>query len=900
MGQHPSTTEPKLIDLRFALRRCIAKTALADIYWANDMHNTTHENPEKNVLLLLVTAPFAQQEGFARAWQQTLSRPAPPSSAYPTIISYGQDAGQYWIALDNINGELISERINELDERGLPLDSALYILENISHALSGVQAGPFGHLEPGAIQKTDDGYVILNAPLVKVLQQLPDSGRTPGNRLALHSAYISPSVAVGDTPVTEDDTFSAAALLYALLAGESPFGEQSSLTAVTHDFKPAYLKKLNKKTWEELSSALAFQRKPRAENPDKLLAALRKTNKHKILFPATVLAALGLIGFGIYHLSSKVGDFIQPPANQQQAIAPQPTLPATTDSLAEETVPAIPETTAETPDAAQEVTETAEVAEPAETPATEVVTTQAEPEQQAEPETNDSQISEIELVDEPEINEPEQEQTAARENPAPASEPETTTVTNTANTAAEDKTATEAAEKAQQLADLLEQAKAAVADNQTGDSSKIAGTLVLLRRINQLDENNEQAAELLNTMLENTLNNAEQFIDNNEFEQAQTRLSDSDKIIREFMVSGQLQRQVKLESKLTLSRQEQAQANELLAKARAALQADKLSKDDAEDDYALLHLNNLMFKQPDNQEGLALLEQVAGRRQQAAREALDRGELEQAGTYLAESERLIRRYRFTALENGQQALNDAYTNATQPVNPVAEIQGSEEPEILDPVTAIEANQLPTEALPVNEISIQEQVPVNNQVVTEGFIPEPAEQQNVRAEPIPELETAAPAVPIWESGTLEQGRNQPIQPQIPPRPVNIPATQPTVSYQPARPQPAPAPVNRPAPVPQPVQPNTVYTYQPDNQLVQPVNPQLINQFGNAARPIGGQNPAAPNRPVAIQQTPQPQPQLRQLPQPQVINEIPEMVPVEIIPELEEIPLSDIEEILPATN
>lgn len=937
MAQHSPATEPRLIELRFALRRCIAKTALADIFWANDLHNTTPESPEKNALLLLVSPTFAQQDGFTKAWQHALSRPAPPSKVYPEILAYGEEKGQYWLALNNINGELLSERINELDERGLPLDSALYTLENISHALSSVQAGPFGHLEPGAIQQTGEGYVILNAPLVRVLQQLPDAGRATTNKLALHSAYISPSVAVGDTPVTEDDTFSAAALLYALLAGEPPFGEQSSLTAVTHDYRPAHLKKLNKKTWEELSSALAFQRKPRAENPDKLLTALRRTNKRKILLPAAALASLGLIGFGVYHLTSKVGDLIQTPTAQQQANAPAPvvipapvqnTAPAPVTAPVARTAEANPETTAPNTQPTETRPETPVAEANPESEADRQTEQQAaaspEPETVRQTEQQNTETTEtepettvIELVDEPQIAEPVTEQTAANNTDDAATEPETT---------AENAAATAEVQKTQQLAALLEQAEVAAKDNNTTPEA-----LALLRQINELDEDNAQTKTLLNQMLENTLNRAETDIENNDFDQAQTRLADSDKIIREFMVSGQLQRLVRLESKLAVSRQEQTQVDELLTKARSALQAGNLSKDDAEDDYALLHLNNLMFKQPDNPQGLELLQDVAQRRQQAARLALEEGELEQAGTYLSESQRLIRRYRLTALESGQQTLDAAYANATLQIAPVADIQSSPEVteiEVLDPVTTLEAEQLPTETPAVNPISIQE-IPLpgteptitNNQNGIDTAAPEPV--VNVSPETIPQI-NAAPAVPIWESDTLGQARNQPVQNNTVVRPAQqpqqIPTPQPVVTYQP----PVPAPANTVNQQPrQPVQQTDgVYTYQPDSQLVEPVNPQVINQFTATARPVGaapalnlpevspGFQPQPQVRVQQPQQRPQdirqpqirPQPQALQPPQqlPQGVSNIPEMVPVEMIPELEEIPLSDIEEILPATN
>ncbi|PID34030.1 MAG: hypothetical protein CR976_02430, partial [Thiotrichales bacterium] len=78
---YPADKELRLTDLRFALRDLLARTALADIYRANDRHNATESSPGKNVLILLVNPVLVRQQGFANAWQQILSRPAPPSAA---------------------------------------------------------------------------------------------------------------------------------------------------------------------------------------------------------------------------------------------------------------------------------------------------------------------------------------------------------------------------------------------------------------------------------------------------------------------------------------------------------------------------------------------------------------------------------------------------------------------------------------------------------------------------------------------------------------------------------------------------------------------------------------------------------------------------------------------------
>lgn len=903
---HPANKEPRLIDLRFALRNILAKTALADVYWANDLHSTTTpDNPEKNLLVLLVTPALTHQQGFANAWQQILNRPAPPSAAYPAIIAHGDNNGEYWLALNHASGELLSERISDLDGRGLSMDSALDTLENINHVLSGIQAGPFGYLEPGAIQKTSSGYIILNAPLVKVQQQLTASSRNTANKFALHSGYISPSVAVGDAPVTEDDTFSSAALLYALLAGEAPYGERSTLTSVTHEYKPAPLKKLSKGSWEVLSSALAFQRKPRAENPDKLITALRKANKRSLLFPITIAASLGIMAFAVYHLTSKVGEIFQTPDTMQQQaqdVTQEPSAPLQPEAPTQQSADAAPAETitpevktteptevveSETPAIMEEeVTTTADTSE---TNTSDETTTDTAEAEQNKSETEDTTEAEaIVLVDEPEIADP----------------ADTTATVETTPVAQQTETAEDQAKaKQEQISDLLQKAEAAIKNKQIGDDNAAPGALAFLRQVNELDKENPEAVQLINKVLDNIFNQAEQQISGNDFGKAQTNLSNGDKIIREFMVSGQLQRLVQLESKLAATQQEDVQVAELLVKAREAIQSGNLTTDDSDDDHALLHLTNLLFKQPDNPQALTLLKEIVKLRQQTAQAAIAEGELEQAGTYLGESERLIRQYQFTDLENGQQELNTAYANMIAQPAPVAEIQRSSEVEVIElqpqvPLqqgvtesadTSIieteqpsvpafdaftqQASELPVETLPVNPIRIQETETV--------IVDEVAPVEEVLTEVIPELEATPAVMPIWESDDLG----------------NIPAVS-TPPQQAPQPQ---ATQQRPANNNNNNNGQEIYTYQSEDAQLQAIDQQIFNDFNASPNPVGSQVPV-----VQQPQFQQPQLQVQSPPQPQPAQQIPEMQPLGVVPELEldlgleEIPLSDIEEILPATN
>ncbi len=134
--------------------------------------------------------------------------------------------------------------------------------------------------------------------------------------------------------------------------------------------------------------------------------------------------------------------------------------------------------------------------------------------------------------------------------------------------------------------------------------------------------------------------------------------------------------------------------------------------------------------------------------------------------------------------------------------------------------------------------------------------EVASVDEVPTEAAPNVNTAPADVPIWERGNLE---NKVVQPTI-----NDNGRE-------------------------------VYTYQSENSQPQPNQP-VFNDFSVPASPVGIQTPAA----IAPEQQYQPPPQQYQ---PQQVQ-VPELIPLDVIPEpeleLEEIPLSDIEEILPPVN
>lgn len=635
MSTSVKITAPKadlpLIDNRFSIRRKMSSTALADVYWADDLYMPTQGEQDHIVLLILAAPAISTLPGFAKVWSAIMSRPAPPAASYPNILAWGNEGDNYWFSCSNTQGSLLSEYFNEIDKRGLAPEQAFKLTEAVSHALSNVQAGAFGYFEPGSTVRTEQGYVLLNAPLVKVMHSLllQQTGMRPA--LALHSPWLSPSVAVGDIPVTEDDSFSMASLYQMLLRLQPPYGEQSTLTALARGTPVTANPKLKAEAQQVLNQALSLQRNQRPENPEALLKALGRKHYRKALLPLAALAALGVVVYASYHLVSKFDSLLNEPAPIAQTQTPiEPVKPVSST----ETIMGNTDTTSPPTEAVSLVNEP--TAKPAETTTTEATTaTPLNPDTVATSSTTLSSTTSTEL--------------RATELPTSASPQTASTEVNTE---------TSPEQQAELTALIL---KATEAFN-AGKTDGTEGALASLRQVWAVHRQDPNARALLNKIIAQQQQQTENHLNLNRPEEAKTSLSQTDDLIREFTLTDRIEEQVRLESILEIREREQREASDLLQQAKTAIKRGNLSKEDGENN-ALAYLNKLMFILPNNAEGQVLLEEVVKTRQTQTKTYLERNKLSKAGDYLDETRRLIRKYNLTSLTQMQASLERDYQTA---------------------------------------------------------------------------------------------------------------------------------------------------------------------------------------------------------------------------------------------
>jgi tetratricopeptide (TPR) repeat protein len=610
---------------RYLLKHCMAETALGKVYWALD--NQTQDTP---LIVFTVQPELALNPTFERALRQVAPTFNEPLRYQPHVLDHGKEAdGLVWLAMQASTGSLLSERLNDLDERGLTVEEALGIADQLAQAVGNQRPdGVSGFLEPGIIWQEQDHDILLNAPVVAALRLCQNQQATAGaQRNAFHSSYLSPEAALGDKPVSADDTFSIACILYELLQAQLPFHQYTSLEAAVKNINPATIRKLRPDAWSVLQQALKFKREERPASPPVLLSLLHKKQQKKIWLPAAALVAASVTAYASYHLLSQFMPAPEPAvtASHKLAITPLTTAPAVT-------TPTNPATT--------EVLSTPTLVN----------------------ETTPSAAKDQETAN----------QVQALNNASKPAEPLTTLEGSTSSAAMlaplppSNALKTEAplltAEEQTQITNWLKEAENAIKQEKIlSNNSDEPTATYYLRKVIKLDANNEPAQKLLNQLVKDQHSKAEVLLGQGKQSEAGDILKETDELITSFNLIDSLPEQVRMEAEVNnKDSHENNKAQQYIERAKRAIDYGNLTEGDDRSESAMQYLETLLSEYPNHSEGTRLLAQVAQLQQDAAQAALRKGNPQKARTALDASQNLIGKYNLDKLVETQLTLEKRY------------------------------------------------------------------------------------------------------------------------------------------------------------------------------------------------------------------------------------------------
>jgi serine/threonine protein kinase len=138
--------------------------------------------------------------------------------------------GAYFMVMEYIEGETLSQRLTRLRRRGerLPLHEVLYIIAAVGKALHYAHEQGMLHrdVKPANVMFRGDGSVILTdfgvAKILDVASDITASGAVAGT-----PAYMAPEQWTNDEPDKRSDIYSLGIVLYQVVTGELPFNAET-------------------------------------------------------------------------------------------------------------------------------------------------------------------------------------------------------------------------------------------------------------------------------------------------------------------------------------------------------------------------------------------------------------------------------------------------------------------------------------------------------------------------------------------------------------------------------------------------------------------------------------------------------------------------------------------------
>ena len=263
---------------RYVLEQELGRGGMGTVYRALDRNKSALPPKYRHVAVKVLLEEFARRPDALQALRheahqaQLLSHPG-----IVNVFDFDHDGDVYFITMELLEGELLSDLIERIRPGKLPREAATNILRDLGNAVAYAHSRGVLHmdLKPGNVMITTQGDVrVLDLGLAHPHRTEPWISDHAPSFLAATPTYASCEQLAGVTPDVRDDVFSFACVAYELLSGEHPFGRSSAQEARDQGYRPRRPRGLSRRQWRTLQQGLAWTRSDRPSSLADLLEGL--------------------------------------------------------------------------------------------------------------------------------------------------------------------------------------------------------------------------------------------------------------------------------------------------------------------------------------------------------------------------------------------------------------------------------------------------------------------------------------------------------------------------------------------------------------------------------------------------------------------------------------------------
>lgn len=298
-----------IIKDRFVLQEVIAAGGMGVVYKALDLRRAEAKDRHPFVAVKVLNEDFSQYPGSWIALQRETQKSQ--HLAHPNVITvydFDHDDHNFFMTMELLEGEPLSERLKRLQGKGLGVKKALPLIEAMGAALVYAHQKGIVHsdFKPGNIFITQEGIVkVLDFGIARAFRQPDQAQETttvfdPGRLGAFSPTYASCEIIEGASPDPRDDIYALACVAYELLSGNHPFMKLTAVQARDTGLTPKPIARLSRGQWKGLLHGLAFRREERTPTVEQFLEELRGRKGHSLSIALLFCALLGMGGFFLY------------------------------------------------------------------------------------------------------------------------------------------------------------------------------------------------------------------------------------------------------------------------------------------------------------------------------------------------------------------------------------------------------------------------------------------------------------------------------------------------------------------------------------------------------------------------------------------------------------------------